>query len=88
MGHSSEYKNSCVTRWLPRGHEQALQNERAALSPAAPTIVAVRPVRGATGVVTTKCSAAVSTIRVDDGPSTFIVTVGSRGPRIREPCVP
>ena len=45
----------------------------------AQTIVAVGPVRGATGVVTTEWSALVSTIEVIDWPPTFIVTVGSLG---------
>ena len=36
------------------------------MSPVAPTIVAVLPVRGATGVVTRECSALVSTIKVID----------------------
>ena len=54
----------------------------------APKAVAVWPVRGATGVVTTECSAPVYTIKVIDWPLTFIMTVGSRGPRIREPGLP
>ena len=49
------------------------------MSPVAPMIVAVWPVRGATGVVTRECSALVSTIEVIDWPPTFIVTVGSLG---------
>ena len=55
------------------------------MSPVAPTIVAIRPVRGATGVITTECSVLVSTIKVNDWPLTFIETVGSRGPRINKP---
>ena len=58
------------------------------MSPMAPTMVAVRPVRGATAVVTMECSAPVSTIKVVDWPPTFIVTVGPQGPRIRKPCLP
>ena len=72
----------------PYLNEWALQNEWAAMSPVAPTIVAVLPVKGATGVVTTERSAPVSTIKVIDWPPTFIMTVGSRGPRIREPGLP
>ena len=55
--------------------------------PVAP-IIAVRPVRGVTGVVTMECSAAVSTIKAIDWPPAFTVTVGSPGPRIREPGLP
>ena len=58
------------------------------MSPVAPTIVAVRPLRRVTGVVTTECSAVVSTIKVIDWPPAFIVTVGSRGPRMRDPSLP
>ena len=54
----------------------------------APTIVAVQPVRGATGVVTTECSAPTSTTKVIDWFPTFIMTAGSQGPRIREPSLP
>ena len=56
--------------------------------PVAPITVAVQPVRGATDVVTMECSALVSTKKVIDWPPTFIVTVGSREPRIREPGLP
>ena len=58
------------------------------MSPVAPTIVAVQPVRGVTGMVTMECSAVVSTIEVIDWPPAFIVTVGSWRPRIREPGLP
>lgn len=63
----------------PWQHERALQNEQAVLSPVARTEVAVRPVRGATGLVTTEWSALVSTIKVIDWSPTFIATVGSLG---------
>ena len=65
--------------------EEALKNEWPAMSPVAQTIVAGWPVRGATGVVIMECSALVSTLKVINWPSTFIVTMGSWGPRIREP---
>ena len=58
------------------------------MSPVAPTIVAVQPVREATGVITTECSALVSTIKFIDWPPTFSMTMGSQGPRIREPGLP
>ena len=58
------------------------------MAPVAPTTVAVWPVKGATGVVTTECSAPVSTVKVIDRPPTFIVTMGSQGSRIREPGLP
>ena len=57
------------------------------MSPVAPTIVAVQPVRGTMAVVTTECSAPGSTIKVIDWPP-FIVTMASWGPRIREPSLP
>ena len=88
MGHCGKYRNSCVTIWPPSRHKRTLQNERATMFPVAPTVVAVRPVRGATGVVTMECSTPASTIKVIDWPSTFTVTVGSRRPRIREPGLP
>ena len=69
-----------------------MQNEQAAVSPVAPTIAADQPVKGATGnhsVVTMQGSALVSTIKViDSWTPTFMVTMGSRGPRIREPSPP
>lgn len=41
--------------------------------------------KGATGEVTTEYLASVSTIKVTDWSSTFILTVGSLGPRRRDP---
>lgn len=61
-------KASLSTRWSPNRHERALQNQRAAQSPVAPTIVVVWSVRGVAGVVTTECSAPVFTIKVIDCP--------------------
>ena len=58
------------------------------MSPVATTIVTVQPVRGATGVVTTECSAPASTIKVIDWPPTFVEIMCSWGPRIRELCIP
>ena len=42
--------------------------------------------KGATGEVTTECSAPGSTMKVIVRPPTFISTVGSWGPREKEPC--
>ena len=39
-------------------------------------------------MVTMECSAPGSTVKVIDWPPTFTMTMGSRGPRIREPGLP
>ena len=49
------------------------------MSPVAPTTVADQPVRGATGVVNTECSALASTIKVIDWPPTSLISWAPEG---------
>jgi hypothetical protein len=53
--------------------------------PVALIIIALRWVSGATSFVTMGYSAPESIMKIIDWPLTFILTVGSRGPSIKEP---